>query len=180
MSGARSRPLTGALEPSSRPPSPAGQAGRRAFTNCATTFLAAAAVVAVIRATTQIDRGWWLVAYLSLVGGVAQLMLGPGLLALARLRGAPAPGPRATGTRLVLWNGGTLLVAAANLAGAMPGVVAGSVLLLAALALFTGDLRDLGPATGGAAPWWVRGYALLLVFLAVSVAVGTVLAYRGM
>lgn len=148
---------------------------------CATIFMVAAAALAVARAVTPIDRGWWLVAYLSLVGGVAQLMLGPGLIALARRSGAPAPGGRgAMMTRLVLWNAGALLVAAANLAGAMPGVVAGSAILLVALALFTGDLRAVRAAASDVATWiwWLRGYAFLLVFLAVSVAVGTMLAFR--
>ncbi len=133
----------------------------------------------MVRLTRPLDRGWWLVAYLSLVGGVAQLMLGPGLLALARLRQAPSPTGPALFTRLALWNVGTLLVAAANMARAMAGVVAGSVLLLAALALFTGDLRLLRAAASEAAPRWLRGYAFLLVFLGISVGVGTALAYRG-
>lgn len=158
---------------------PAARAGARSFTICATIFLVAAAALAVVRATTPIDRGWWLVAYLSLVGGVSQLMLGPGLIALAGRRAAPAPGERALLARLVLWNAGTVLVAAANLAGAMAGVLAGSALLLAALVLFTGDLRSVGAAASGGARWWVRGYAFLLVFLGASVAVGTALAYRG-
>lgn len=167
---------------------PVWAGGGRWFTVCATLFLVAAAAVAAVRVTTPIDRGWWLVAYLSLVGGIAQLMLGPGLLALARRRSAPAPPVGALVIRLLSWNAGTLLVAAANLAGVMVGVVAGSALLLAALALFAGDLRILGAAAhdvtahdaaASVTSWWVRGYAFLLVFLAVSVAVGTALAYRG-
>ncbi|MHB1223900.1 MAG: hypothetical protein ACYC2G_07635 [Gemmatimonadaceae bacterium] len=174
MSLAAARPK--AARAAARPPE---RSPERSFTACATVFIVAAAALAVARAITPIDRGWWLVAYLSLVGGVAQLMLGPGLIALARLRNAPAPGGRrAMMTRLVLWNAGTLLVAAANLAGAMPGVVAGSALLLGALALFTGDLRTVRATANLSAPWWVRGYVVLLVFLALSVVVGTVLAYR--
>lgn len=160
-------------------PPPSSLTGARAFTICAVIFLVAAAALTAVRLTRPIDRGWWLVAYLSLVGGVSQLTLGPGLLALARARQAPAPAGSALVTRLVLWNVGTLLVAAANMVGVMPGVVAGSVILLAALALFTGDLRAVRAAASNAAPWWLRAYAFLLVFLILSVGVGTVLAYRG-
>ncbi len=153
-------------------------AGARVFTICAVIFLVAAAALTAVRLTRPIDRGWWLVAYLSLVGGVSQQLLGPGLLALARARQAPAPEGSALVTRLVLWNAGTLLVAAANMVGVMPGVVAGSVILLTALALFTGDLRAVSAARSEAAPWRLRAYAFLLIFLVLSVGVGTVLAYR--
>lgn len=160
------------------PPTPS-PIGARSFVIWAILFLVAAAVLATLRLTRPIDRGWWLVAYLSLVGGVSQLLLGPGLLAIARLRQAPAPTEPALVVRLLLWNVGTLLVAAANMASEMAGVVAGSVLLLAALTLFTGDWRGVHAADSEAAPWWLRGYAFLLVFLVLCVFIGTALAFRG-
>ena len=58
-------------------------------------------------------------------------------------------------------------------------MVAGSALLLAALALFAAALAGLPPAARRETPAWVRGYAVLLVFLAVSVFIGTGLAGPG-
>lgn len=161
----------------------AAERAGRGFTICAAVFLAAAGAVALARAATPFHKGWWLVAYLSLVGGVAQLLLGPGLIALSRKRAAPLPGGRARALRLGLWNVGALAVAVSDLAEAMWGVAGGSLLLLAALALFAADLRPVRALGGGGmggvgARWWARGYALLLVFLAASVAVGMALAYR--
>jgi hypothetical protein len=39
------------------------------------TFLAAAMPTAALSATNPFEHGWWLVAYLALVGGVGQLLL---------------------------------------------------------------------------------------------------------
>jgi hypothetical protein len=151
--------------------------GGQAFVACGAAYLTAAALVAAVHATAPVTRGWWLVAFLSLVGGVSQLLLGPGLLALARRSGAPAPGARAAGAELVLWNLGTLTVAVADLAPSMVGVVAGSALLVIALALFAGALRRIRATARHPARGWVGAYALLLVFLAASVVVGVLLTY---
>lgn len=144
---------------------------------CAAAFLAAAAAIAVVNAGTPIARGWWLVAYLALVGGVAQLLLVPGLAALGRRRGAPVQDARGTLAQLVLWNAGTVIVAVANLASAPGAVLVGSGLLTAALALSAGGLRQIGATASRPAPGWTRAYGLLLGFLAVSVVVGTILAH---
>lgn len=151
--------------------------GKRAFLVCAVAYLTAAGSVAVLHAVTGVTRGWWLVAFLSLVGGVAQLLLGPGLLALASRSGAWAPSPRQVLAELVLWNGGTAAVAIADLADSMAGVLAGSVLLLAALLLFAGGLRLARATAPRRWPAWGRAYAFLLAFLAISVIVGAWLAY---
>jgi hypothetical protein len=151
--------------------------GGQAFAVCGAAYLTAAALVAAVHATAPVTRGWWLVAFLSLVGGVSQLLLGPGLLALARRVGAGAPDTRAAGAELVLWNVGALAVAVADLAPSMAGVVGGSVLLVAALALCGGGLGGARSTARRPAPGWVGAYAVLLVFLAASVAVGVLLAY---
>jgi hypothetical protein len=156
-----------------------GQAARlseRPFAACAAAFLLAAAVIAGLQAGVEVTRGWWLVAYLALVGGVAQLLLGPGLGTLARHADARPPGPLARRAELALWNAGTVAVAVADLVGADAGVVAGSVVLLVALALFAADLRRVRATGRRRASRWERGYVVLLVFLAASVAVGTGLA----
>jgi len=172
-----SAPLSSVLQPASASPR-AVRTGGRAFVLCAAVFIIAAAVVAVANARTPFARGWWLVAYLALVGGVAQILLGPGLLALARRSDAAMPGLHHKGAELLLWNAGTAIVAAADMVLSPPGVLAGSVLLIAALALFAVELRQTSAFARRPAPGWRRMYALFLVFLLGSVAVGTVLAYR--
>lgn len=151
---------------------------RRVFAVCAVLFLVAAAIIAVINARTPFAHGWWLVAYLGLVGGVSQLLLGPGLIALAAGGGTNAPALRHGVGEFVLWNAGTVIVAVADLAAAPGGVVAGSVLLIAALALFTRDLQKVNSKSRRSRRVWRGMYAVLLVFLAVSTVVGTVIAYR--
>jgi hypothetical protein len=64
-------------------------------------------------------------------------------------------------------------VAVADLVEAPAAVLAGSVLLLAALALFSLELRRIGRRPLGA---WRVAYVALVAFLAVSVAVGAALA----
>jgi hypothetical protein len=145
----------------------------RAFALPAALFLLAAAGVAAARIATPFDKGWWLVAYLGLVGGVAQLLLGSGLGALAGRAGAREPARRVTLAQFGLWNAGTLTVAVADLVEAPAAVLAGSVLLLVALALFAVELRRIArtPLRG-----WAAAYVALVVFLAGSVAVGAALA----
>lgn len=148
----------------------------RWFSACAASFASAALVIAAVQVAAPITRGWWLVAYLFLVGGVSQLLLGPGLGAIARTAGARTTSPRAALGQLVLWNLGTAIVAVADLATAPAGVVFGSVLLLVALGSFGRSLRDVHATATRPARQWVLVYALLLVFLAGSVLVGTGLA----
>jgi hypothetical protein len=150
-------------------------AAARAFTICAVIFLVAAAVIAVLRSITPVTRGWWLVAYLSLVGGVAQLLLGPGLIGIAGRSGARPPSDRARHGQLVLWNAGTIIVAVADLVPSAAGVLVGSVVLVVAHVLFARGLRGVSATARHPARGWVRAYALLLVFLALSVVIGTVL-----
>lgn len=141
------------------------------FEACAGAFTLAAAIAAGVRIATPFGHGWWLVAYLALVGGLSQLLLGPGLNAIASSR-RRAPGVRTSSAQLVLWNVGTALVAIGVLAGTSAGVIAGSVLLLAALGSFAVSLRRTGPVSRG----WPLGYLLLVLFLVSSVFTGADLA----
>lgn len=150
--------------------------GARAFALCAAAFLFAGTAVAAVHFVVPITRGWWLAAYLILVGGVSQAALGVGLAALAPDVGSRLPGRALTGAQLVVFDAGTVLVAVADLADAPAGVLAGSVLLVIALALFAAALRRLTRSARRPAPIWVTGYALLLGFLAGSVVVGAALA----
>lgn len=150
-----------------------------AFVLCASAFVLAAAVIGLVNARTPITHGLWLATYLALVGGMAQILLGSGLFILMRHADVAQPGLRHATAELVLWNAGTVAVAVADLAGSPRGVLAGSVLLAVALALFFGEIRRIDAAARRPAPVWRLMYVLLLVFLGVSVVVGTVLAYRG-
>jgi len=142
------------------------------FKGCAAAFTVAAAVAAAVRIATPYAHAWWLVAYLALVGGLSQFLLGPGLSAIVRRSKRDAPSRRTSSAQLVLWNVGTALVAIAVLAGTSAGVIAGSVLLLAALGSFALSLRRTGSVTRG----WPLGYLLLVLFLVSSVFTGAGLA----
>jgi hypothetical protein len=138
-------------------------------------FLASAAVlivaggaVAAVNSAAPFRHGSWLAAYLVLVGGVSQIVLSTGQVVLGARRLTRAVSP----AQLVLWNLGSLAVPAGVLADWAWLVTAGSVALLAALALFA-----IG--AGGMRPNARRHSALYLaivVGLTVSVVVGSALA----
>jgi hypothetical protein len=148
----------------------------RGFALCATALVGAAAAVAIVQSASPFARGWWLVAYLFLVGAVSQILLGNGLLALARRSAARASGTNAARGQLVLWNVGTVTVAVADLKE-VPGVLlAGSVALYGALVLFGLGLRRIHVTALHPSRRSLRGYAVLLIFLAASVVTGAALA----
>jgi hypothetical protein len=148
--------------------------GARAFSVCAAAYLVGAGAIAALEGSVAITRAWWLVAFLALVGGVAQLLLGPGLLQLAERVEARAP---AIGlTELVLWNAGTAMVAIADLVPSPAGVLVGSLLLILALARFAGATRSVRASARRGAGGWVGAYLVLLGFLVLSVATGALLA----
>jgi hypothetical protein len=148
----------------------------RAPTLCAIAFIGAAVVVAAVHLATPITRGWWLVAYLTLVGGLAQLLLFGGLVALARRSATRMPGAAVIKRRVVLWNAGTLIVAVMDLVELQIGVVVGAGALVVALVMFARDLRDVDLAAPALRDRWSAGYALLLIVLGCSVAIGVALA----
>jgi hypothetical protein len=129
----------------------------RPYSIAAAAFMVAAIVAALVRAIVPFAHGWWLVAYLLLVGGVAQVLLGYGA--------SPPTRHRSSGARFWLWNAGTVAVAISDLSGAPAGVLAGSLVLLAALTLFARHGARRGP------------YLLLILFLAGSVLVGCFLGH---
>lgn len=149
------------------------QNARAAFlvTGCA--FLLAAFLSAVVNTAASFRHGWWLVSYLSLVGGLSQMLLGAGQYELAeRTRGQTRPTALLM-TELGLWSVGSVAVAVGDLTGAGTVLLLGSSLLLVDLGLFAigltrlqreGDLRSVALE---------RCYAVLLLFLAISVLVGS-------
>jgi hypothetical protein len=131
-------------------------------------LIVAGGLVAAVNSAAPFAHGSWLAAYLVLVGGVAQALLGIGRA------GGGDPGRTSTRRRrreLVLWNAGALLVALGVLVD-VPGIVAlGGAALLAALASF-------GTAPPAAGTRWGRlAYHGLIVALAGSVLVGCALAF---
>lgn len=150
-------------------------ASPRAFIACSAAFVAAAAVIVAVQFAAPITRGWWLAAYLSLVGGISQGLLGPGLSVIARRAGARRPTAKATRAQLVLWNVGTIIVAVADLATAPSGILFGGFLLLVALASFTGSLRTVRATALQPTSRLATSYFLLVLVLAGSVFVGAAL-----
>jgi hypothetical protein len=121
-------------------------------------FVIAAATVGMANVVAPFERGWWLTAYLFLVGGLAQLLLIRGQEALT----ASPPEPPT--------------VAVADIAQVMEGVDAGSVALLLALALYQVGARRGRPRSHRRASPLRYGYAALVVGLGGSVLLGTFLA----
>jgi hypothetical protein len=137
-------------------------------------FVIAAAAVGAANLVVPFERGWWLTAYLFLVGGLAQLLLIRGQEALTA-------SPREPLASLVwaqwgLWNAGTAIVAVADMAQVMAGVDAGSVALLLALVLYkVGARRGRAQVNRRASPL-KYGYFALVVVLGGSVLLGSFLA----
>lgn len=137
--------------------------------------LVAAASVAVLRAAEPVEHGIWLVAYLFLVGFLAQLLLGRGQAALLSNAGLPGPSPVVRRTECVLWNIGVVIVPVGVLAETRLAVLLGTMALLGALVSFFGDVRpalsdDRNAVVG-------RFYLALLVFMAASAITGLALAW---
>lgn len=144
----------------------------RASGRLAAALVLAAAVAAAAQAIVTFEHGWWLVAYLVLVGGLAQLLLSPGAGWLASRTQAPRSPARRRWWAIGLWNTGAVAVPAGVLTSDASLVLAGSLLLLAALAVFATDLRWTAGRARYPAPAWKRAQCALIVFLAVSVLVG--------
>jgi hypothetical protein len=148
----------------------------RAATAAVAGFAACAIAVALIRSLHSFDHGWWLVAYLFLVGAVSQFGLAWGYLAVVRLESRAAGGSRALSADILVWNLGTVLVAAGVLASRGAVVALGSVVLLATLIRLA--VRTRFGHSASTCRWgiWLHAYRAFLLFLAGSVLVGTGLA----
>lgn len=122
-------------------------------------------LVAAVNSAAPFAHGSWLAAYLVLVGGVAQALLGIGRAALASAQ--------AVVTRrreLGLWHIGTVLVALGVLLDGPAIVALGSAALLVALTSFAA-------AAVGEPRRWRLAYHGLILALAISVLVGCALAF---
>jgi hypothetical protein len=148
----------------------------RAYWAAAAGFVAAAAVVGGLNAASPFERGWWLASYLLLVGGLSQVLLGGGQHLVAAGRHAAPPSRGLSWSQFALWNIGTTAVAVADMARVMPGVAAGSALLIVSLTLFVAGLRRIGKTARSRTRALEGGYVALLLVLAGCVVLGTFLA----
>lgn len=141
---------------------------RLVFAAAATAMIIAGGFVAAINGAQPFAHGSWLAAYLVLVGGVAQLLLGLGWLALPNATASV----RLRRAQFGLWNAGTLAVAGGVL-GDLPGLLfAGSAVFAGALVCFALN----SGYSGGVGRGRVLTYRILICLLFVSVVVGGVLA----
>lgn len=131
-------------------------------------LIVAGGLVAAVNSAVPFADGSWLAAYLVLVGGVSQIVLGLG----CRILPAPLPSVRLRRAQITCWNAGNLAVVGGVLAGATALVMAGSVALLVALGCFAVGARSAWPGARGR----VMAYDAFTVMLAVSVIVGGALA----
>lgn len=145
------------------------------FAGGASISLLAALVAAAARATEPFDHGIWLVAYLLLVGFLAQLLLGLGQAKpLAGVSGEEDP---PVGAQAFFWNAGVVAVPVGVLLGMRLFVVLGSVALLTALAAFWQASRRRRSAVEAESRALGVAYAALIVIMTASVFVGTALAW---
>jgi hypothetical protein len=128
----------------------------------------AGGLVSAASAFAPSEHAAWAVAYLVLVGGIAQVGLGVGQASLAR----EGPHRGTTVAELVSWNVGDAAVLAGPLLGMPPLVDIGGGLLAGALGLVAWEVRG----HAGRAPWSLRAFRGLVALLVVSIPVGLVLA----
>lgn len=125
-------------------------------------------LVSAAIAPTPTEHGSWAVAYLVLVGGVAQVALGAGQALLA----PTAPSRHVVRSEMAGWNTGNAAVLAGTLVGFAWLTDIGGAILVVSLALVISQTR--GAARRPAWPLYL--YRGLVTLLLVSIPVGLVLA----
>ncbi|UKD58125.1 hypothetical protein L3Q65_15775 [Amycolatopsis sp. FU40] len=118
-------------------------------------------------------HGAWAVAYLVLVGGIAQLGLGIGQALLA----PEPPASRLVFAQIAAWNLGNAAVLGGTLSDTTPLADIGGALLAVGLARLVLGVR--GGSPDGRRRWVRHGFQALVVLLLVSIPAGLVLARIG-
>lgn len=138
------------------------------FVSVGIAAVVAGGLIAAAIAHAPTEKLVWLVAYLVLVVGVAQIALGMGQYWLA----GRAPGRIGLWVEFSSFNLGNAAVMAGTLIGVAPLVDVGGVLVVVALVLFL--LGGRGASRGGNLRYL---YWILIVVLLVSVPIGLLLAH---
>lgn len=133
------------------------------------TGIFAGGLVAAVADPLDVYRGSWMAAYLVLVVGVAQVMMGWARRHWGTSRAA------AGWAQCAAWNIGSAGVIAGTLAETSPIVFVSSAVLVVALVIAALDTRSARITSGDALR--LLAYRALLVILAVSIPVGMVLSY---
>lgn len=147
---------------------PAHWRAARPFATVAALATIAGGLIAAAAAHAPSRPLVWMVAYLVLVAGAAQMALGAGRALLA----AQAPGKFRITVECALLNLGNAGVVIGTLAGSLPVAAAGVLAFIASLALFLDAVR------GASRDWRLTAYRGLLALLFASSLVGLVLAAR--
>ncbi len=126
-------------------------------------------LAAAIAAPAPTRHGVWAVAYLVLVLGVGQIVLGVGQALLASV---PPPVSRAVLTAAA-FNGANVAVVVGVVTDRLVVFDAGAVLLAAVLAMFLYEVRH------GARCWPLYAYRLFVAALLVSIPIGLLLTTAG-
>lgn len=147
------------------------------LTAAALVSLVAAAVSLAVWISEPFEHGAWLVAYLFLVGFLAQILLGRGQAALLSAAGLPTPTRGVRLAQALPWNLGVIAVPAGVLAETRLTVVVGSVSLLTALAFFAKTALPEPPCPAVRPDTVGWAYALLLLVMTASTLIGTALAW---
>jgi hypothetical protein len=157
--------------------SPSDHETRHDLRGAALASLAAAAVALVLRVVDPFAHGNWLIAYLVLVGFLAQLLLGLGQAALLSACDATPPTKRVRRAQALLWNVGVVAVPLGVLAETRLAVVVGSISMIAALISLTRTARPALATAFARRLWSGWGYASLLAAMGACTLIGTALAW---
>ncbi len=131
--------------------------------------IVAGGLVAAVTRPTGFEEGAWVAAFLVLVGGVAQILVGGGQAALV----AVAPSRTTLAVELATWNLACAATVAGTLIASPPLTTLGGVALIASLVVFL-----VAVLKHGARPGWARTvYVAVVAFVLLSTPVGLVLAW---
>lgn len=128
----------------------------------------AAGFISAITAFSPSYYASWVVAYLVLVVGVAQLMLGFGQAYLAE----KAPSRSLLMAEIVLFNAANIATVAGTLLGWLVVVYIGAILMILSLALFLWGVRIAHRKH----LWLLYGFRAIVFILMVSAGIGLVIA----
>ncbi|MBK5186975.1 MAG: hypothetical protein JJD97_01955 [Gemmatimonadaceae bacterium] len=139
------------------------------FVAIGTACIVGGGLIAAVTARNPTEHESWAVAFLVLVGGVAQIALGLGQALLA----TSVPAARVIVMELAAYNAGSALVLVGTVVGkVLLTDVGGAILAIALVLLFRGVRGE-----GGRGGWPVNLYRLLIAIVLVSIPVGLVLAH---